>query len=87
MKIKKKRQIRTPLASLKFLNVLMNRKVVTETDFMKIMDLETLNVTYKNLVVAGFPIHRRELESVGSMKGTKACRRRMNHRVRIYYVE
>ena len=79
---------RTGKASLELLRRLMINKVVTETELLKKFDIGILNVTYKNLVVDGFPIKRRTLAfyNKNNRNRTGMCHH-SDKRIVIYYVE
>jgi hypothetical protein len=63
---------------------ILNEKVVTESDLLKILGcrgshaIEILDMTYKNFVKWGYPIRKKYLE--GNVHA------RCNHRVVIYYI-
>lgn len=62
-------------------------KVITETDLLKSAfgNVGRLSESYQTLVSMGFPIRRKEIESIKT--GRKGGKARADHRVVIYYLE
>ena len=61
---------------------LMNEKVVTEHDLLKITNLDAIDNWYKEYSVAGYPIMRKTIDQ----KWCRTHRPLTNHRNIIYYL-
>jgi len=69
-----------------FLIKLINDKVVTESELLKILGwrgVDKLHSMYKRLVVTGYPIRRKVVYQEASRP---SARSRVNHRAVVYYL-